>query len=85
MRQYFFNNRLLLTNSANVLYASNYFISHSYNIAIFVDRLIKLKILLNAAIIYYMKIVYVTSDIANSLNVKDGSIDIKQTIFLIIS
>ena len=29
MRQFFFNSRLLLTNSSNIWYVNNYFISHS--------------------------------------------------------
>ena len=52
------NHSLLHTNSSNVWYACNYFISHNYNKITFVERLIKLKILLNAAIIYYVKIDY---------------------------
>ena len=53
-------------------------ISDSFNTVIFVDRLIKLKILLNAAIIYYLKIHYMTSEVANSLNVKIAVSLIKQ-------
>ena len=65
-----------------MLDASNYFICHSYNIAIFVDPLINLKVLLNAAIIYYVKIDYMTSEVANSLNVNDCyDFNITETIF----
>ena len=48
-----------------------FFIIHSYNIVIFVDHSIKLKIILNATIIYYVKIDYMTSEVANLLNIKD--------------